>query len=551
MIGSRRCMPGPLLPLVGALVLATGSAAAQTGAAPLAGAIEPTTGVRVPASVDYVSADGIYLGVGADAGALRGDTVDVFADVDAAEPMGSVVFTSVTRRRSVVEALGLAREVRTGETLFVALQVRAASSAPTTDGAGAATVEAARAASTSPRSAAAGRGVRVSGRLALELDARATRTSWSGGLFGETERRFATPTSRLALVASGLPGGLDVRANLRATYRYDDLPGGPPSTTVRAYELAAVKRFQAVPLEVMVGRFANPYEGYSAYWDGALVRLGGTRGPGVGVAVGFEPALHDEGFSDALPKVTGFTNLALRGSAWRYDTDVSVHFLRPTRAARRGFIGWSQRLSVGSVDISQRVRVEGGVDGRPWDVSDLRLRARWALSEPLGVRATYGRSRATWMAFDPAVLGLLPIEAPAREELGLGIDLTGGSAWLSLDGDRMARDGAETSLSLAGSLGVRLRAVDLHLAVRRWARDAAETIAVAPGAGWRLGPTEWRVGYRYYRADLDPADDRSHAAEASVAFALARALHVSLSGERIWGPTLRGTRARISLWRSF
>lgn len=497
--------------------------------------------VRVAAAVDYVGADGIYLTVGSDQGAVLGDTVDVFADSLGSPPVGRVVLSSVTRRRSVAQALPGTRRFATGDALFVSLVppiAIATSSSPT------APVPAV--APRAERSSASTSGVSLSGRLSLDLDARETRTEWGGDLFGEARRRFATPTTRLSLQASRLPGGVVLTASLRASYRYDDLSVGPPPLSLRAYELSAVKSFQA-PLIVMLGRFSNPYERYSAYWDGVLVRVGRESGLGVGVVVGYEPDRHDEGFSTDLPKVTGFADYSGRGGSWRYDTDLSVHYLRPSGSPHQSYAGWSQRLALGPFDVSQRVRLDGGLDGRTWSMSDVRFRAGIDVVGPLRLRGTFGRSRA-WSGLPAGVLAD-PL-GPTREETTVGVDISGSRASASVDGGRTRRDGTDAGWSLSGTLGLRAGAGGISVAGQRWTRGAAESMSLSPTIDARIRGLDWRAGYRFYRTDLVRAAT-SHVTHAQVAFDLSEVLHLTLRGERQWGAQLSGTALRVSMWRSF
>jgi hypothetical protein len=380
----------------------------------------------------------------------------------------------------------------------------------------------------------------------MDFEARETRTAWSGDLFGETRRRFATPTTRLSLLASGLPGGITVRANVRASYRYDELVGGPPPLSIRAYEVAAIKSFERVPLEIMLGRFGNPYESYSAYWDGALVRLGRPSGIGVGMAVGFEPELHNEAFSRALPKLTAFADFAARGGGWRYDTDASFHVVRPSFGAERHFVGWSQRLSLGRLAISQRLRVDGSPTGGAWSLTELRLRGSLDLVGPLRLRSTYRRSGSTLM---PPLQPMAP--SAVRREMTVGLDLSGDRGSLSAEGGRTDRSGEEPGWSLYGSAGLRVRGAGLLLSGRRWARGDAESWSVAPALSFNVSVWEWRTGYRFYRTGSGRGTVSAHAAEGQVGVDVTRGMRVTLRGERQWGANLTGIRVRIGIWRSF
>jgi hypothetical protein len=523
------CLPAPV--------------AAQDAVGASGAEAEPT---RLAVSVDYVSAEGLYLAAGADQGVVRGDTVAVFADADGLQPWGYLAFTSVTRRRSVAQAIGGARALIAGDVVFVPLVAPAGGfDEPTRT----ASPDGLRAGQVAPLRQDA-RGVRLSGRLAFDLDARETRTAWSGDLFGETHRRFATPTTRLSLSATHLPSGISLRANVRASYRYDELHAGPPPLSLRAYELAAVRDFDLA--QVMVGRFANPYESYSAYWDGLLLRVGRARGLGVGIVAGFEPTLHNEGPSSALPKLTGFADFSGRGGGWRYDTDLSVHLLRPTKPDGWSYAGWSQRLTLGRVRLSQRLRVDGGLDGRTVSLGDLRLRASVDVAGPLRLRGGYGRSRAARCAWGAFMLGPAgTLDGPVREEAGIGLDLLGRGAWASFDGSRTRREGAGAGLSVSGTGGLQLGRLQLLASGRRWARGEAESLGFSPGLAADVGPAHWRLGYRFYRTSGAYGAVESHAGEAQVGFVVARGIQMNLRGEQQWGANLTGTRVRLSLWRSF
>ena len=221
--------------------------------APTGGSAQEVT--RVAATVDYVGADGVYLTVGSEQGAARGDTLDVFADSLASQPVGRVVLTSVTRRRSVALALPGTRRLAVGDAVFLPLVLPSAvASGPVPPAAAPASTTAA-----APlRTTASATGADLSGRLSLDFDARETHTTWGGDLFGESRRRFATPTTRLSLQAGRLPGGFVLSANLRASYRYDDLRVGPPPLSIRASK-EAIDQIVGDPARVDRARFEAMY----------------------------------------------------------------------------------------------------------------------------------------------------------------------------------------------------------------------------------------------------------------------------------------------------
>ncbi len=319
---------------------------------------------------------------------------------------------------------------------------------------------------------------------------------------------------------------------------------------MRAYELSATKHFDAVPVEITVGRFSDPYESYSAYWDGMLLRVGGRTGPGLGVVAGFEPSLYNQGVSTAIPKVTGFVDFSTRGSGWRYDTDASVHLIRPGGRDRLGYAGWSQKLSLGPLSFNQRLRIDGGLDGRSWSLGEIRLRTSLEVAGPLRVRGTYGRSK--WAGYPPSgLLDLGGLQPPEREEILGGVDLHGVRARLSVDGGLTRQNGFEDGLSLSARGSLRLGGAQLLLSGQRWTRSDARSLGVAPGVSLGAGSTRWRLGYRFYRTEAPYGDLTSHAAQAQADVELSRSLHVTLQGERQWGQSLSGIGLRLGIWRSF
>jgi hypothetical protein len=508
---------------------------------------------RVQVTVDFVSVEGVYLALGSVQGGAVGDTIQAFSSVDAPTPLGALVLTSVTRRRSVATPLDTGWGLARGDVLFVPVMIALDAAPAVADSTAVAPVPDARpegipepAARPRPPTAPRAAGQpRVSGRISLDVDVRETRTSWTGDLSGETRRRFATPTTRLSLVVADLPGGVTLRTKLRASYRYSELGVGPPPTSIRAYEVAAVKTFDSAPLEFRLGRFYNPYESYSAYWDGALIRVGRSHGLGVGVAAGFAPSRYNEGFSSELPKVTGFADFAARGRNWRYDTDVSFHFLRPTDLADQTFAGWTQRLSLGRVTMSQRLRMDRDVSAGTWAIRQLRVRARITVAGPFRLLGTYGRTRPG--SFRPSAF----VTGPQREDLSVGMGLMGRSGSLTIDVGRARWEGSDDGLSFSGNASLRLGGAVALLSGRHWKRADMKSIGVSPGLSFEVGPIRARTGYRLYRTEGLSGRLSSHAADLQLSGAVGQVFHITLGGQQQWGTNLVGTRIRVSVWRSF
>ena len=201
---------------------------------------------RVPVTVDYVGVEGVYLTIGTEQGAQLGDTLTVYASDGDPTPLGILVLTAAARARSVATMLEPAFDLAQGDEIFIPLAPVAA-----TEPVAQAVVAAAPAAAAAPGTE--GGGPTMSGRISFDVDARETRTSWEGDLFGTTRRRFATPVTNLSLRVGELPGGLRLEMNVRAAYRYSDVVSISPERSIRIYNVTAIKTFDNAPLEFRLG----------------------------------------------------------------------------------------------------------------------------------------------------------------------------------------------------------------------------------------------------------------------------------------------------------
>jgi len=506
-------------------------------AAPVSGQ-QPT---RTLVTVDYVGVEGVYLPIGTDQGVSVRDTLVAYASATADAPGARLSVLSVSRRRSVAALLPGAMELERGGTIYIVLRSAddAAQTDPRTDMPNALHV------ADAPAPAAAGpAGPRVRGRMGLELDARESRTSWTGSSFGDTRRRLASSVGRLAFTASELPGAITVRGNLRAAYRYGETFAAVPAVSLRAYELSASRRFESVPMEVRVGRFYNPYERFSSYWDGVLMRAGG-RAFGVGAAAGLEPSRSDEGFSTDLPKATAFADLRLEGSTWRYASDVSFHRLRGGSGYRRTFAGWSQSVRIGPLALTSDLRVDRPFGESPLTVGRLRMRGAVDVWGPLTLEAGFSRRRSG-LAGDTLVTG-----APVRDERSVGLSMRHASGGLSMEGTVMRWGDAPEGRSVAASLDQRTGRAWLRASGRLWARDDLRSLSLGPSAGGTIGPVDVQLSYRLYRTTRSREELSSHAVDLRLAFPLIDNLRTTVAGHQQWGTSLGGTRLQLGLWRAF
>ncbi|MDH3208735.1 MAG: hypothetical protein OEO79_19210 [Gemmatimonadota bacterium] len=524
--GGRRTVVGAL---VGSVFLALSAGAAAAQEVP-----------RVPVLVDYVGVEGVYLTVGTEQGAQAGDTLTVYASDTDLTPLGILVLTAAARVRSVATMVGPSFDLASGDEIFIPLAPVVVAAEPTDQPTVPAVVV-----TQAERTTETG-GPSMSGRISFNVDARETRTSWEGDLFGTTRRRFATPVTSLSLRIADLPGGVRVETNVRASYRYSDGVAIQPERSVRIYNVTAIKTFENAPLEFRLGRFYNPYEPYSAYWDGALMRVGGRSGPGIGIVAGFEPQRGNEGFSQDVSKITGFADFSARGGSWSYTTDMSFHVVRSDVAGLfdQTFAGWSQQLSLGRITFNQRLRMDREEGTTKWSLAQLRVRAGLAITGPLRLNVAYSRMR-------PGLFrGLLPVLSPERQEITAGFSIFEGRRSLMFDvGTTQWADEAR-GLSFSGSASAYLGPLQIYASGRHWSRTGMSTIAAAPGVGFAWGWLATRLGYQRYQTKSTETFT-SQSGTIDFTATPTGAFWITLGGEQQWGSTFEGTRLRFSVGKSF
>lgn len=392
--------------------------------------------------------------------------------------------------------------------------------------------------------AAASHALRASGRIGIELDAARSSAEWIGAAYDNTS---VLPSVRLRGAVSGLPGGLRVRANLRGAYRHDDAGVLGPAAQLFANELSLERSGRSVQLQA--GRFPNPYEPYSGYWDGALLRVGTLHGAGAGVAYGFEPRYGNQVVDTRRRKAAAFIDVHRYGSTVRYDGDLSVHRSWQDDTVAATGVGWTQQLGIGRVRVSQLLRLDDGADG--WTVGLAQL----ALSAPVGPAL---RLRLRFTHDDPHAFYRLPAGSAWRtRRLGAALGWFGpdasagvdaGGAWSELGA---AADSADerTARTLGAWLDVPRLPIgvgfDVHAS--RWTSGDRKTLQVSPGVRRSFGSALLRAGYQLYHQELGPDPVDTHAVSGAFSTRLGRG-DVDVSIRHEWGDGIRNTRLLTGYW---
>lgn len=516
-----------LPPLVGGIVIAALALVVRSAEA-------QDQGLRTV--IEQIAGSDVYLSVGSEAGLATGDTVQAFRDADG-EYLGALRVTAVSATRSVVTFLDRPFPLTRGTT--VQLRFTAAPPVPA--------APAAAAAASTPRTAARN-GPRVRGRFSLDFNGMQSTTTWMSNVEERVERRFATPSISLRLTATQLPGGFTFETTGRATYRYSDPEIVQPDLSVRVYQLSVAKEFDHAPIQFRLGRFYNPYELYSGYWDGALLRVGG-RGFGVGVVAGFQPDRANEGPSTDLPKYTAFADYAVGRGAVRYSGDLSFHQVKPKgEYLDHTFAGWSQALRVGGFRLTSDLQVDRDPELSEWKVTRARVTGAIPVARGFTLSGRYAHDRPYFLF---RTSDFLPF---ARDQVGGGFDWFGGNASLRADVTANRFDDGGWSMSYGGSFGFQRTAVlglGLNAGGTYWTLDTGAALQAFGDLTRRFGRVDVRGSYQFYRTEWDPTAVVTHTGALSLIVPLGARLYTMLQARSQQGSNLVSNSIQFSLWTSF
>jgi hypothetical protein len=523
-------------------------------------------GREITVDIRQVAGANVYLDVGRLHGLETGDTLTASVEGQDSSRL-SLVVTAAADRRSVLTHAGEATALSRGERLTLHLLRQPTVRPP---------AEEDRTQPRSTRSAATGiagdnpsstsdpsRSTRdvdnarseveasPHGRLTLDLAAVHSTTRFGASSPSEVGRTFATPTFGVDATVPRALGGFDFATSLRLAYRYSDRQVTQPATAVRVRTASLRRAFVSIPVQLELGRFHSPVEQYSGYWDGVMVRMGGTD-LGMGALVGFEPDRWNERPSTEIPKASLFVDAARRGPTWRWNGDLSVHSVRPRfeGSPDHTFLGVSQRLTTRHLLLSHDLQIDRDPTSGGWQISDLRLRGVVPLSAALDLRLGFvRRQRYLIQRVDD------PFSTKSdRVTGGLGYRIGSGYVGVDASGSRSAGDSFDTwtwTVTFASPQLPGLSGVSGSGSVSRWGGPNGEVITVAPGVHYSLGRLRIRATYRFRHTALLERESTTHGLDFSTDLALGNGLRgsVRLGGQS--GATLRSQTIRVTLYRTF
>lgn len=397
------------------------------------------------------------------------------------------------------------------------------------------------------------RPVRVNGRVLLSVDGLRTQTTGLGSDPEVIERDFATPVAAVRLQATHLPGGLEFDANVRASHRYSTGDLVQPETLVRFYQLSLAKQFNAIPLSFRLGRFYNPYEYFSGYWDGGLLYFGRSS-IGGGVVAGFEPKLANDGFQSSHPKATVF--LQARGQNRRvgYRTDLSFNtvFTQDTTPAHN-FVGWALDTYLGRTSFSTSLQVDDNPDGDKPIVTRLLGRLAVPAGRHLIFRGNVSRRQPYQLG--PAT-GVIPYR---RDRAGGGLTVLGGGVSFNADVTWNQQEGLSSLMSYAGGVYAPRAVAEIGFSISGsyWSAGGEsggageKGLALSGRLNRRFGKLDTGLGYQYYASEILGREDVSHLFDLSLTLPLSRSTRASLRARTRKGDRLSSGGIFASIWWAF
>jgi hypothetical protein len=463
----------------------------------------------VAARVTQIAGADLYLDAGSNAGLARGDTLVVRRATGAA-PVGTFVVVAVTETRAVVSFAGAPFPLTRGDALVLTAHGPAAPVAPP--------AAPAAAPPPAPRAVTALSGPQLRGSVAMDVLGSHSTTIGFGANPERVGRDYAIPAMRLQAVMSNLPGGGRFVTSVQGTQQVGAASLFDRGTVLRVYDAHYEQDLGAA--HFALGRFFSPYEPFSGVWDGALVRVGGAQGFGLGVEGGFQPRLGDEGFTTATPKFAAFADFRHFAGAVRLSTNVSAHIWRPTDGtADRTFLGWSQQLALGSVRLDHAIELDQTAGGG-WSLTRFDARAAVPVTAGLQLSAEYYRDRLGWL--DIASDSLLPREdrASASASYQFGAGFVSAGVTLLVSGTTVQGHTYSGSLAFPRVVGP----LSFSGAVSYWSLGASSGLVATPTVAWRLRTLRPSLTYEFFRSTAAGVSSISHGGNLSLALPLARGL---------------------------
>lgn len=505
----------------------------------------------IRAQIVQISGQTLYLDAGSNQGIATGDTLTLYTGENRGGIRGRLRVIAAISQSASVQFLGTPFALTRGEQIYFTTQSllpRQASSAPSQpDTLHRHSIMDNRSSfTTSPA-------LRVSpiltGRVMTGAYLNFSRTRFSSLDPNWVRQTFASPYVNLMLRGRELPGNLQFDVNLRWSYRYLNRRPLSPANLLSIYNLQLTKTFRDLPLlSLSLGRFYNPYERFSGFWDGVMLRYGSYRN-GVGVITGFEPSLSSQGFSTTLPKHSVFAYTSEEIGPVHASSEISFNALYPRNNWQNHlFWGLHQDFRYGRSLIGGSIQVDRDPTRGTWTLTQGYLQARLELAGGLSADAHWLRQRPyqIWQTPNPISYSRTSYGG------GLSYDFPGGylSADASLDqGDLTS--GAHT-YSLYGSLqNTGIWGLGFNGQGQYWISQADKALSAGGGLSRWFGQKQVELGYDFYRTDFLGQAVATHSITLHLYLPIMNKMILDLQGRYDMGRLTQNKNLYLSLWYNF
>ncbi len=538
---------------------------------------------RITVRVREIAGSSMYLDVGTQKGIVAGDTLPVLSGSPSSAVRGRVVVMAATGTRSVLTFAGPPFPVTRGESLVLQLPRGPAMAPPPTTAASTVGADTTRAADDSAGASVAAHGTPIEapaapvptapsasppsdsetsaqapeaphaaphGSVSLDVSAMRSTTQVGNPIPASVARTFATPTMGLDLTVPRAVGPLSLNTDMYLSYRYSS--GNVVQPAMGADVFAANLEGDFRDFRFTLGRFYSPMDSYTGFWDGLMLRAGGS-GLGVGAMAGFEPNLLTQRPSLSTPKAALFVDGGAHGQGWSWSGNLTGAFARPNYAPDHMFFSAGQRFSIGPVWLSHDMEIDRNPTTGRWTLSQLYVRASVAVTSGVQVHAGFSRSEP-WLPELPgfqqqAVFG------PRSDQLDAGLSLQGGGGFLSADVFTGTDVTGSSTRGATGSFAIPhlpdLEHLGLSASVSTWDGAYGTTLFASPSVILDVSGATLRVGYQMDRAKYLGRSTKTNGADLWLDAPLAGGLRLSGRLDAQFGGLMNTQSFEIGLYRFF
>ncbi len=507
---------------------------------------------RIDALVEFIAGQNIYLNVGLSDGIAENDSLLVYRE---GQQLGLLLITGVTASRTVTTFAGTPFSVTRGDVLSIAILegdesdndvVEAIRDTLDAQPARQSVFEGGRTGSQLPP---VEEGIRISGRLSLSLDVNSTQTK---GLRSSVavDRLYQIPVFNARVRVEHLPADLRLNVNTRYAHRNNDSKLGiSPLNSFRAYQLNLEYDRPGSPFEARLGRFFNPAETFSGYWDGLGVSYAPERGIGAGILGGFQPTRGNEQFTTDFPKYTVFGSYAYRNLSGktRYNANVSFHQVFPESPfLEHTFFGVSHTLNANTFRLRNLVQVDKDPRTDTWELTRLQVYSSVPVTPSFSLRGRYILRKPYNILLTENVIGY------QRERITGGMSVRAFTGTFSADVSVNTSEITDKSYTYSGFASIpRLNVWDLGVSVlaNYWTRDdGADVLFIVPSVSRPFGRILAQVQYHYQNSNYDVITSSNHTIEGVLNIPLGNRIRSSIRLQSRWGDFDNAFRVYTILW---